>query len=253
MTAPQVRHNHNGGRLVFGPDGMLCWPSRRRWTRRARSLHCSTTSLARSCASTGRGGALRDSGGQPQPARRAAGGLGLGLPQPLGLNFDRATGDLWLGDVGAATWELIRVEKGGHYGWPCCEGPDCVEGAAYPVCSDADRLEPTWAYGHDLGQVVVAGPVYHGAAMPDLDGTALVADYLAGWVRGVRFDTEGAVQVTTLVEDTGLKFSGLGRTRRARSMCSASVPGPGSTNSSPETTRARPHRPSRPFVGDGVF
>jgi len=211
MTVPQVRHNHNGGRIVFGPDGMLWLAFGDGGGQEGRDASDALDNVF--------GKILRIDvdGGSPYAIPADNPDLPGVLPEawawgfrnPWGWNFDQGTGDLWLGDVGAGAWEeLIRVEKGGHYGWPCCEGPDCVPWAAYPVCQSSDRLEATWAYSHDEGQVVVAGPVYHGSAMPALDGTALVADYLAGWIRGVRFDAEGTLEVTTLIEDTGLKFSG---------------------------------------------
>ena len=44
------------------------------------------------------------------------------------MSFDRATGDLWVGDVGWELWELIdKVERGGNYGWSVVEGPQPVQ------------------------------------------------------------------------------------------------------------------------------
>ena len=40
------------------------------------------------------------------------------------MSIDRATGDLWVGDVGWELWEMIhKVKRGGNYGWSVTEGP----------------------------------------------------------------------------------------------------------------------------------
>jgi glucose/arabinose dehydrogenase len=54
----------------------------------------------------------------------------LGLRNPWRFSFDRATGDLWIGDVGnAATGEIDCVPAGVaplNLGWPCIESTTCV-------------------------------------------------------------------------------------------------------------------------------
>lgn len=211
MTVPQPRHNHNGGRLLFGPDGMLWMAFGDGGGHEGRDASDALDNvygkILRIDVDAGDPFAIpADNPNQPGVLPEA---WAWGFRNPWAWSFDAATGDLWVGDVGAGAWEeLIHVEKGGHYGWPCCEGPDCVDTDRYPTCLAADRTEATWAYGHDEGQVVIAGPVYRGAAIPALDGQALVADYLAGWIKGVGFDDTGAAEVQTLVQDTGLRFSG---------------------------------------------
>ena len=51
----------------------------------------------------------------------------FGFRNPWKMSFDRATGDLWVGDVGWELWELIfKVKRGGNYGWSVMEGPQPV-------------------------------------------------------------------------------------------------------------------------------
>ena len=51
----------------------------------------------------------------------------FGFRNPWKMSFDRATGDLWVGDVGWELWELIdKVERGGNFGWSAVEGPQPV-------------------------------------------------------------------------------------------------------------------------------
>ena len=51
-----------------------------------------------------------------------------GFRNPWQWHFDKVTGDLWLGDVGRASWEEVdRVVRGGNYGWPIREGAHCLD------------------------------------------------------------------------------------------------------------------------------
>ena len=46
-----------------------------------------------------------------------------GFRNPWRMSFDRATGDLWVGDVGWELWEMVyHVKRGGNYGWSVMEG-----------------------------------------------------------------------------------------------------------------------------------
>ena len=186
--------NHNGGALVFDPQGMLL-------------------------VSLGDGG----SGGDPQgngqslstllgkilridvdhstadepyripadnPFASGAGGARpeiwlTGLRNPWRMSFDRATDDLWIGDVGQNAWEEIDVQRAGtpagtNFGWNRMEGTHCFEPAT--GCDDPSLRAPVTDYGHDLGCTVIGGGVYRGAAQPALVGGYLFGDYCSGRV-----------------------------------------------------------------------
>ena len=92
-----------------------------------------------------------------------------GLRNPWKMSFDRATGDLWVGDVGWEMWEMVyRVRKGGNYGWSIMEGPQTV----HPL----EKIGPTPILKHDLyfshadAASITGGYVYHGKRFPELAG-----------------------------------------------------------------------------------
>jgi len=184
--------NHNGGMIAFGPDGRL-------W------------------AGTGDGG----SGGDPwDNARNPESLLGkmlridvatappavevwaLGLRNPWRFSFDRATAEIWIGDVGQNAWEEVDVADAKrpaplHFGWRTMEGFHCYD--PRQGC-DAKGLElPIYEYGHDAGCSVTGGYVYRGEAIPALAGRYLFSDYCTGVVWSLVRDERGKPTVNTVV------------------------------------------------------
>lgn len=108
----------------------------------------------------------------------------LGVRNPFRLNFDTATGDLWLGDVGQSCWEELDVlaaadgrSPGANLGWDHREGTAAFEGGGVP----GQGLEPVHSYGHRGGFcAVVAGVVVRGNLTPELDGWFLFTDFCKG-------------------------------------------------------------------------
>jgi uncharacterized repeat protein (TIGR03806 family) len=115
----------------------------------------------------------------------------FGLRNPWRMSIDRATGDLWVGDVGWELWEMIyRVERGGNYGWSVMEGPQ-------PVRVDGKRgptpiLPPMIAHPHSEAASITGGYVYHGSRLPELAGAYIYGDYQTGTVWGLRHDGKSA-------------------------------------------------------------
>lgn len=96
-----------------------------------------------------------------------------GLRNPWRLSFDRATGDLYIGDVGQGAREEIDFEPAGaaggrNYGWDIREG---TLGPAVP-----GTVDPIFEYDHGLGIAVTGGYVYRGSG-PALVGSYVFADY----------------------------------------------------------------------------
>jgi glucose/arabinose dehydrogenase len=105
-----------------------------------------------------------------------------GLRNPWRFRFDRATGDLWIGDVGQGAWEEIDVARAGggglDFGWNRMEGFAC-----FPVgdgCATDGKRLPVGVYDHGSGCSVTGGVVYRGAAQPGLAGLYVFGDYCSG-------------------------------------------------------------------------
>lgn len=113
----------------------------------------------------------------------------LGFRNPWRWSFDRATGDLWVGDVGEDLAEEITFLAGGgaggaNFGWPTTEGARCFQPAT--GCVTTGLTAPILTYPHGPACAVTGGHVYRGARFPALQGTYFFGDYCGGWVRAVR-------------------------------------------------------------------
>jgi glucose/arabinose dehydrogenase len=121
--------------------------------------------------------------------------VGYGLRNPWRFSFDRATGALYIGDVGQNTQEEIDFLPARkvtlpreNYGW------DKFEGTAQNTCentglhSQRRLISPAWSYPRSVGFTVIGGFVYRGSAMPAQRGRYFFGD-LDGWVRRARART----------------------------------------------------------------
>ncbi|MCW5835405.1 MAG: PQQ-dependent sugar dehydrogenase [Labilithrix sp.] len=114
-----------------------------------------------------------------------------GFRNPWKFSFDRATGDLWVGDVGETrTEEINLVEAGGNYGWPLLEGTDCHHNAA--GCDTTGTVLPVFTYTHATGNSITGGFVYRGSRIPALAGKYVYADFQAGGLWALDLATPGA-------------------------------------------------------------
>jgi len=199
LEVAQPYPNHNGGTVLFGPDGMLY-------------------------LSLGDGGAANDPHGNGQNLGSLLGkviridvdhpdaGKSYGIPKDnpfvdtrgarpevwasglrnvWRMSFDRATGRLYGGDVGQNTWEEVDlIEKGGNYGWNPREGLHAFPGGKSGNAGDR-FVEPIAEYSHAEGVSVTGGFVYRGRRMPALQGVYLYADYAFGTIWGLRCDASG--------------------------------------------------------------
>jgi glucose/arabinose dehydrogenase len=111
----------------------------------------------------------------------------IGLRNPWRFSVDRASGDIYIGDVGQSDWEEIDVLRHGSrrvsFGWSDMEGHDCFYGRP---CDPNDHIPPAVTYHHvggDTGHcAVIGGYAYRGQEGSLPDGTYLYADYCSGTI-----------------------------------------------------------------------
>src|SRR4029077_19485530 len=134
-----------------------------------------------------------------------------GLRNPWRMRFDRATGDLWIGDVGQNAREEIYVGRAGvgglDFGWNRTEGFHCYSPPT--GCDETGLTPPVAEYGHDLGCAVIGGVVVRHPADRSLDGGYLFGDDCSDhlWVIDPAGDGR---REPVLVTDMGRSVSSIG-------------------------------------------
>ncbi len=193
LVINQPYKNHNGGQVLFGPDGYL-------WV------------------TTGDGGAGGDPEDNAQNLNNLLGKLlrinvdqqpysipednpfgdeiwAYGLRNPWRITFDPATGDLYIADVGQNQWEEINylpwdAPGGANFGWDFLEGNHTFEGTPP---DDADLIGPVAEYDHSKGCSVSGGAVYRGS-LSDWQGVYLYGDFCSGLIWGLLKTPDGGWQ-----------------------------------------------------------
>lgn len=218
LTLDQPAANHNGGLLLFGPDGYLY-------------------------VGTGDGGSAGDPWGNAQNPDVLFGKMlrldvdgaepytippdnpfvddpmardevwALGLRNPWRYSFDRTTNDLWIGDVGQGAWEEVDLQPAGspggeNYGWDVMEGTHCFEPSV--GCDRSGLTLPVVEYGHTGGNCsVTGGYVYRGAAFPSLAGVYFFGDYCSGRIWSLSREGDSDWTMTEVL-DTDHQISSFG-------------------------------------------
>ena len=217
LSIEDPAQNHNGGMVVFGPDGYL-------WV------------------GTGDGGGSADRYGNGQNRQTLLGKMlrldvdggepysipsdnpyvgqadyrpeiwAMGRRNPWRYTFDRATGDLWIADVGQNAYEEIDYVPAGaagglNFGWPLMEGQHCFPESA--SCDPALYIRPVAEYGRSGGCSVTGGYVYRGAAFPSLQGMYFFGDFCTGKVWSLDGREGGAWRMTEQLQQP-LQISSFG-------------------------------------------
>jgi glucose/arabinose dehydrogenase len=190
LMMDQPAANHNGGDLNFGPDGYLYISmGDGGGAGHNRSQDITDNKLGKILR-------IDVDGDSPyaNPSDNHFVGVtgddeiwAMGLRNPWRSSFDRVTGDFWIADVGADSWEEINVIKADtsefmNFGWKCYEGNMLREGTLCDtVVPDFDF--PVFVYPHNIdsgGFAVTGGYVYRGTNFPELYGRYIFCDYISG-------------------------------------------------------------------------
>ena len=215
LLVPQPFSNHNGGSVNFGNDGRLYIAlgdggSGGDPLGSGQNLSVLLGKILRIDVDSGAPYAVP----ADNPFAATAGAepeiRAYGLRNPWRMSFDRATGDLYVGDVGQSEREEINVglaARGGgeNYGWNVTEGTLCFNPSR--GCDTSGITMPVLDYGHGEGCSVTGGVVYAGCRIPDLVGTYFYGDFCTGFVRSFRL----ADGVATDQQDWTAGLEGIGR------------------------------------------
>ena len=188
-----VENNHNGGKLNFGTDGYLYFA-----TGDGGGGGDPNSNAQNGASLLGKMLRINVDPGQPDPYTIPATNpytsnasvrdeiWAMGLRNPFRWSFDRANGDMWIGDVGQGSWEEINFRSGPatatggvNYGWRCFEGTH-----PYTTCTlgPGTLVNPVFEYPNTNPSAVTGGFVYRGSEYSDLVGTYFATDFYSGTV-----------------------------------------------------------------------
>ncbi len=208
-------NGHNGGDLVFGPDGML-------YVSAGDGTTDSDTNLTGQKISDLVSGMLRIDVEHPDPEKEysvpkdnpfleIAGARpelwAYGFRNPWRIHFD-PQGNLWCGDIGQDQWEMIEiVRRGDNYGWSVVEG-------GHPFYLERERgphpfAKPVIVHPHSEARSITGGVTYLGAKFPELRGAYLYGDYGTGKIWAARYDGE-KLSYHQEIADTPFQILGFG-------------------------------------------
>ena len=207
-------NGHNGGDLVFGPDGYLYCPtgdgtSDSDTLKTGQGLNDLLAVMLRLDVDHPAEGKtyrippdnpfIQTSGARPEI-------WAYGFRNPWRMDFDHESNQLWVGQNGQDLWEQVYlIRKGENYGWSVKEGshPFYLERPTGPQ----PITSPAAEHHHSESRSLTGGIVYRGTLLPELAGCYIYGDYSTGKIWGVRHD---GTEVTFHRElaDTTLQITG---------------------------------------------
>jgi glucose/arabinose dehydrogenase len=216
IVQPDPAANHNGGMLAFGPDGFLYiglgdGGGQNDRYRNGQNRRALLGKLLRVDVDRGDPYAIPPDNpfvGDPDARPEI---WAYGLRNPWRFSFDRATDDLYIGDVGQNRYEWVHFQPAGdrggrNYGWPIVEGDHCLQGEG---CDRAGLTPPVAEYPHSQGCSITGGYVYRGARYPLLFGVYLFGDFCSGRLWALTRDGAGAWATSEML-DTEVNLSSFG-------------------------------------------
>jgi glucose/arabinose dehydrogenase len=215
LSLAQPYTNHNGGALLFGPDGYLYAAlgdggSHGDPQNRAQNAGVLLGKILRLDVSRMPYAVPASNPFAAQPGKRGE-VWDYGLRNPWRISFDRQTHELYIADVGQGDYEEVNIEpagKGGNnYGWRCYEG---LHDFNLKACGPKDSFKfPALEYDHGQDRCsITGGYVYRGQKYPALNGKYLYGDYCSGQLYWAQ-ENNGKLK-PVLALDTQYKFSTFG-------------------------------------------
>ncbi len=135
------------------------------------------------------------------------------------MSFDRETGELWAGEVGQDLWEEVDIiKKGGNYGWSAREAfhPLNQRGGTNHEVRGTEPIDPIIEYAHNprllpqskfpnhgIGVSITGGYVYRGKKIPSLRGAYVYGDFQMGTIWGLRYENGKLTADDVLVPANG--------------------------------------------------
>ncbi len=222
----QPESNHNGGLLLFGPDGLLYvglgdgggGGDQHGRVGNAQNLGTLLGKILRIDPRPAGGDPYRVPGDNPFVGRAGAKPAiwSWGLRNPWRFSFDRATGALAIGDVGQDAFEEVSFVRrgdgrGANFGWRAWEGNSRYD-ADLTVAS---HVRPALTYGRARGCSVTGGYVIRDPRLPALGGRYVYGDFCEGRLRTARLRPGGASAQSSLGLRVG-SLSSFGEDDRGR-------------------------------------
>lgn len=211
LEVPDPAWNHNGGTVLFGPDGMLYLSlgdggAANDQFKNGQNLGSLLAKILRIDVNKTEGDKkYAIPADNPFVGKEGARGeiWAYGLRNVWRMSFDKETGELWAGDVGQNIWEEIDlIQKGGNYGWNAREGFH-----DFATKTKDGFIDPVVDYSHREGISVTGGYVYRGPQR-SLQGVYLYGDFGYGNYWGLRMvDGKPTKPVQVLVKRGSLPSS----------------------------------------------
>ena len=197
LEQPQRFGNHNGGAVVFGPDGYLyltfgdggaqndpfdAGQNLGTWLAKVLRIDVDRRDNGKTYAIPPDNPFVGVEGALPEV-------WAYGLRNMWRLSFDSASGLCIGGDVGQNTYEEVDIiVRGGNYGWRAYEATHEFRGPARGREHRGPYIMPIIEYTHREGQSITGGYVYRGTKLPGLQGAYVYADYQSGAMWALRYD-----------------------------------------------------------------
>ncbi|MFO1310542.1 MAG: PQQ-dependent sugar dehydrogenase [Burkholderiales bacterium] len=219
LVVPQPFENHNGGALRFGPDGYLYvgmgdGGSGNDPANRAQDPQDLLGKILRIDVDGAAPYAIPQGNAFASTAAGRPEIWALGVRNPWRFSFDRATGDLYLGDVGQSAVEEIDFAARGspsglNFGWRVMEGNRCTGLGGGAACGSDGFTPPVASYDHGQGCSVTGGVVYRGSAVPVMQGRYVYGDFCTGRIWALNRD-RGLEWQSEVLLDTGHQIATFG-------------------------------------------